>query len=170
LSGRQKIHVAEREILDFLLERLDDEIVCEAVELLGDGCELEIVCEEVTIAYAQISGGVFQITDIACDRPEHGVHDRYKCHVDKLIKAGVIPSRVPAECPKCGGSAMIPVDTAEGRKLIVLAQGMMMFKGFRLADDGYQPKPPDVDVLRGSIDEFINEGLCAQNGEEDDGL
>lgn len=117
----------------------------------------DVFCEDILIGVVEKTSDKWQLKQIACNDPSHGTHRRYKKYFKKLAKLGFKAENKPAkDCSKCNGSGLIPVNTQEGRQLIMLAQGMMIFRGIVLSYNGYKQQPINIEKLRGTIEEFVS--------------
>ncbi len=119
-------------------------------------CRALVYCDDISIAVISISDCKWFVEHVACDHQSHGSHPRYKKTIDKLRKLGVFPERDNGTCPKCGGPGFISASTKDGRQAIMMAQGIRMFRGIRLSEDGYRPEQLNASSLRGNVDEFLS--------------
>jgi hypothetical protein len=115
-----------------------------------------VYCEGICIAVVVFCGGGFRVDMIACDHHSHGVHPRYEALRERLSALGAGETIHPSDCPKCNGSSFVSADSEPGRMAIMLAQGMQMFRGIRLSEDGYRPEMLNVDSLRGTVGKFLS--------------
>lgn len=89
-----------------------------------------LVCEEMPVFRIK-DGAVEQ----ACTRSIHGVHRRYKAAARALEK--VIWNTEQPECPDCGGSGWLSIDTNGAARNRVLSVVCGVFRGIQL------PRSPD---------------------------
>ncbi len=166
------ITVCPSTLLDVLLEkakRTPGDIAawlvdCEQLEtprraiIASDGMRIAIIAT-VPGTYS------WQVEAMHCTHQSHGTHRRY----DKLYSRlrSLVELEAP-ECTECDGSGWIPANTERGRTLLMLAQNFRVYRGVRMADNGYEVETLDASTLRDQVTIFVAAQAKKEAEDEED--
>ncbi|MCK4792590.1 MAG: hypothetical protein KAV87_53165 [Desulfobacteraceae bacterium] len=150
LSNAKRVNVEPSQLLSVLLGIFDDTLLADWSDSDSQGWLL-VHCEGTCVAIVEFFIGEDCMPDlklkaIHCDRPVHGVHRRL-AESDAYKRVLQYFKRGDSVCERCGGECWIDIDCPEGRQLIMMADSIKMFRGIRLAENGYrseqlQPEGP----------------------------
>ena len=118
-----------------------------------------IRCDDLDVAIVSFGNGQessdLSLKAVHCDRPYHGIHKRFtKSSAYQKVKKYF--KRPDDKCDKCSGDCWIDANSEDGRQLISGANAIKMFRGIRLAEDGYKPEQLQYDKVRDSVVSFLS--------------
>lgn len=137
------------------MNKIEVESTTLASILLGESIGLDVLtlicCDGLDVVIVGPDGLMF----VHCDRPFHGVHPRFE-RSGAYQKVRKYLKRPEGKCDKCAGDRWIDVDSADGHQLIMMANSIKVFRGIRLAQDGYKPEQLQLDEARGTVVSFLS--------------
>ena len=124
--------------------------------LTGEPMDLDepvlLYCDDIDVAIVGPDGLKF----VHCDRPFHGIHPRFADSeaYQKVRRYFKQPKK--DKCDKCAGDGWIDAESSDGLQLVMMANALKMFRGIRLAQDGYKPEQLQLDEARGTVVSFLS--------------
>jgi hypothetical protein len=127
-----------------------------------------IASDGMRIAIIKTIPGTYswQLDAMHCTHQAHGTHRRY----DKLYsRLRSLADLEAPRCTECDGSGWIPADTDRGRTLLMLAQNFRVYRGVRMADNGYEVESLDASTLRDQVTMFVAAQAKKEVADEEEG-